>query len=341
MIAVPSGLMTRAVADKNLLMIGATAMILGAILMASASDPQSLYLGRLTTGVGGTIFNVILTKMVSDWFEGHEIVTALAVMLTAWPIGIALGLLTQGWVADSFGWPWVMYATATAALVALLLTATLYRDAPVARSDKSQPLRLGLPLRQFVHTSVAGAAWTLYNATLIVTVSFSPDVLIEKGYQPADARGATSLVMWVTLISIPLGGRLLEKFGRITPSMVVTLVIGAGAILMVSAGTVPEASLIAFGFFAGIPAGALMAQSAQAVTPENRGPGLGIFYTWYYVGMTIAPPVAGWTRDVTQNAAAPVVFAAAMLVAVVLLVVLFRVMQATWSIKPLAARASG
>jgi predicted MFS family arabinose efflux permease len=340
-IAVPSGLMTRAVADKNLLMIGAITMILGAMLMGSASDPQSLYLGRLATGVGGTIFNVILTKMVSDWFEGHEIVTALAVMLTAWPIGIALGLLTQGSVADSFGWPWVMYATGAVALVALLLTATLYRDVPVARLDKSQPLRLGLPLRQFIHMSVVGAAWTLYNATIIITVSFSPDLLIERGYEPPEARAATSLLMWVTLISIPIGGRLLEQFASTTRSMVVTLLIGAGAILMVSRGAMPEASLIAFGLFGGIPAGALMALSAQAITPDNRGPGLGIFYTWYYVGMTIAPAVAGWTRDGSQNTAAPVVLAAAMLAAVVLLVGLFRVLQAVWSIEPRAANAPG
>ena len=103
----------------------------------------------------------------------------------------------------------------------------------------------------------------------------------------------------------------------------------------------PEASLLAFGFFGLIPAGALMALSAQAITPDNRGPGLGVFYTWYYVGMTLAPAVAGWTRDASQSAAAPVVLAAAMLTAVALLVGLFRVMQAAWSIEPRSANASG
>ena len=70
-------------------------MIAGALVVAFATAPSALYGGRLVTGVGGAIFNIILTKMVTEWFFEKEIITALAVMLTAWPAGIALGLLTD------------------------------------------------------------------------------------------------------------------------------------------------------------------------------------------------------------------------------------------------------
>ena len=338
-IAIPSGTLTRAIADKNLLMIGALTMIVGALVMATADGVDSLYTGRLITGIGGSIFNVILTKMLTDWFIGHEIVTALAVMLTAWPIGISLGLLTQGDIADAHGWPWAMHATGVLAFVALILTATLYREPPGLAGAPDQPLRIGLPLRQFVHISVVGIGWTLYNAALIIFVSFTPDILAEYGYSPSVARSTTSMAMWAMLISIPFGGRLLEVFGWMTVSIVVTISVAAAAMLAVSQGMAPQVLCAVFGVTFGIPAGALMALTAQALSADNRGPGLGIFYTWYYVGMTASPALAGWTRDFSGSAAAPLILGAGLLGGVILNVGILRLLQVTWPIETASTSA--
>ena len=332
-IAIPSGVMTRAVTDKNLLMVGAVTMIVGALVMGFGDGTGSLYAGRLITGIGGTIFNVILTKMVTDWFIEKEIVTALAIMLTAWPIGISLGLLTQGLIAGLYGWPWAMHATGVLAFVALLLTAALYRDAPNAERAGDQSLRFGLPKRQLVHVSVVGIAWTLYNTCFIILVSFTPDVLVGQGYESSAASSITSLAMWAMLISIPFGGRILEVFGWITVSIAVTLTASTAAMMALSQGIAPEVLCVAFGVTTGIPAGALMALAAEAVSSDNRGPGLGIFYTWYYVGMTVGPALAGWTRDISGSTAAPVMLGAVMLVGVVLLVGTLRVLQEIWPIE--------
>jgi predicted MFS family arabinose efflux permease len=331
-IAIPSGLLARAVTNKNLLMIGALTMIVGALVMATAETPRVLFAGRLITGVGGTLFNVILTKMVTEWFYGKEIVTAFAIMLTAWPIGISLGLLVQGFIADTYGWPWAFHATGALALISLLLTAILYRDPPVEADEVLQPLSFGVPRRQFVHISVVSCAWALFNASLIILVSFAPDVLVNYGFAPGRARSAVSLAMWTTLLSIPLGGRVLEVFGWITVSIVATL--GAATALMVGIayGIAPEFLCAGFGLLAGVPAGALVALTSEALTPENRGPGLGIYYTGYYIGMTAGPAVAGWTRDATGHAAAPVLLGAAMMAGVILSVIALRVLQRVWPI---------
>ena len=148
-IAIPSGALTRAVSDKNLLMAGALAMVIGAWLMGSAGDATELYAGRLITGVGGTIFNVILTKMVTEWFFEKEIVLSLGIMLAAWPCGLALGLMVHAPIAAAYGWSWTMYVTALAALASLLLTALFYRAPPVPLDLGDAPLRYGLPMRQF------------------------------------------------------------------------------------------------------------------------------------------------------------------------------------------------
>lgn len=333
-IAMPSGLLTRTVADRHLLIAGAAFMIAGALIMAFAASPQTLYAGRIVTGIGGTIFNVVLTKMVTDWFFEKEIVSALAVMLTAWPIGIALGLLSQGWLAEHQGWTAVMYAIAALALVSLLLTAFVYRDPPRTTAGPSE-LRFRLPRRQLVHMSIVGVAWTCFNACLIVIVSFAPAVLQELGYDSESARSTTSLVMWVTLVSLPFGGRLIELIGQVTLSISIGFLISAAGLVMLANGVMPELTLLMIGIAIGIPAGALMALTSEAVTADNRGPGLGLFYTWYFAGMTVFPAIAGLSRDLTGAAAAPLYLAAGLVVVAVAGVLLLRVLQRHWPIVPL------
>ncbi len=331
-IAIPSGALTRAVTDKNLLMLGAVAMAIGAWVMGSATDPTQLYAGRLITGVGGTIFNVILTKMVTEWFFEREIVLALSVMLAAWPSGIALGLLIHDPVASVYGWGWVMYLTGAAALASLLLTALFYRAPPLPLAVSDEPLRYGLPPRELVQMSLVGVGWALFNAAFILVVSFTPDALVAAGYGHRAAHSVTSLFMWTAMLSVPLGGRLLQSVKRVTLVLVALLLGSAATLVVVAMGTLPEATLIVLGIISGIPAGALMSLSAEAVSRENRGPGLGIYYTWYYLGMTLVPPLAGWLRDASGSARAPVLLGSLLLVAVVGCVLGLRVLQSRWPI---------
>ena len=340
-IAIPSGALTRAVADKNLLMFGAMAMAVGSFWMGSATNPSELYAGRLITGVGGTIFNVILTKMVTDWFIERELVFALSVMLTAWPIGIALGLLLHGPVATAYGWSWAMFIAAISALAALVLTAAFYRAPPSSAPDPGASLRYGLQSRELVHVSIVGLGWALYNASLVAVVSFAPDALVSAGYGRGAAHSLASLFMWSMLISLPLGGRLLGSIGYITTAITLSLLTAAGLIIAVSYAIAPLAIFILLGIVAGVPAGALMSLSAEAVRPENRGPGLGIFYTWYYVGMSVAPVVAGWLRDWSGSTQVPVLFAAVLMASPVLCVWVLRMLQSNWPIHGLASGARG
>ena len=330
-VAVPSGLMTRALADKKLVIIGAAAMIVGSLTMGLGQSIDALYAGRLMTGIGGTIFNVVLTKMVTDWFAGRRIVFALAVMLAAWPGGIAAGLLTQGSIAGTWGWPWAMHAASLLAALALALTAAVYRDAPTPGAS-ADPLRFLLPLRELAHMSVVGINWALFNATLIVIVSFTPDHLIANGYIPADARAVTSVILWVSLVVIPLGGKVVEAAGRTTAAITVAMTAGGLLILALEQVMAPGLVIALAAVSMSIPCGALMALSAEAVRPVNRGPGLGIFYTWYYIGMAFAPALAGWSGDVTADTGAPLIMSAAMGFTVVGITILLRLMQRVWPI---------
>lgn len=316
--AIPSGLMTRAATDKKLLILGAVVMIVGAMIMGFATGHAGLYIGRLITGIGGTIFSLILTKMVTEWFYDKEIIIALSIMLAAWPLGIALGLLSQGVIARSYGLATTFHATAVVVAAGLILVVLFYRDTTRAAVAVNQPMRFSIPMRQFVHTSVLAVAWTLFNAVIIIMVSFAPDALIAAGQPGNSAHSVTSLMMWAAMVSVPLGGRVIELFGYVTLSIVCTLLLSVAAVIAISQGLAPEVSFTMLGIVFGIPAGAIMSLTAETMTAEHRGPALGIFYTWYYSGMTIAPALAGWTRDVSGKVTAPILLAAVMTAIVVL-----------------------
>ena len=50
---------------------------------------------------------------------------------------------------------------------------------------------------------------------------------------------------------------------------------------------------------------------------------MGVFYTWYYAAMAVLPGSAGLARDLTGSAAAPALFAAAMVIACIVALLLF------------------
>ena len=332
-LAIPSGLLTRAVSDKTLLMTGAAVMAAGAALMATADAPEYLYAGRLLSGVGGVIFNLILTKMVTEWFFGKEIMTGLAILLSAWPIGIALGLLTQNHLAQSSGWVDVMVACSIAALIALALIAGGYRAPPKGASTAAPVVsRYLLPARQAVQISVLGIAWTTFNSCWVLLPSFGPDALVAQGWTLTTAQSATSLMMWVSLLSLPLGGRLMDKFGYVTASTSALFIVAGLSIFLLYFGFAPAAMFVLFGLASGIPGGAVLSLTSEATTAENRGLGLGIFWTWHYAGMAVAPAGAGWMRDVVGNPGAPLLLVCALMLLSVLAILLFRLLQARWPI---------
>jgi len=326
-IALPSGVLTARFGDRRTAGYGLALMGAGGAVMSIADNYSLLFVGRLTSGVGGVLFNVVITKMVTDWFAGREIRIGLGIMLTTWPTGIALGLLTQSALAEAYSWTWVMAATSGVSFLAMAALVSVYRPPPGhAAVQHSRPALFALPRRELIGASIAGMTWGVFNVGFALFFSFSPDLLADQGMSAAGAASLVSIGMWVTVFSVPLGGLLAERTGRPNAIAIVSAVASGTTLALMSVVDVPIAFVVAFGLGIG-GAGAIMAMSAQALSPENRGPGLGLFYTWYYVAMAIGPAVAGKGRDITESAAAPVLIGASMFVFVIFLVAAFQVHQ--------------
>src|SRR5262249_21176821 len=149
--------------------------------------------GRLIAGTGAVLFNVMITKMVADWFAGREIVTAMGILVSSWPLGLALGLMGFAPLAAGYGWPSVMHAGALAALLGLVLVAAVYRDPPDLPKVGPARLSLALSRREWLLVCLAGVIWGLFNVFYITLVSFAPDLFRSRGFTLSEASTIVSL----------------------------------------------------------------------------------------------------------------------------------------------------
>lgn len=141
---------------------------------------------------------------------------------------------------------------------------------------------------------VAGAIWGLYNVGFAMIFSFGPTLLAERGWSIAAAGSAISLVMWLSVVSVPAGGFLADRTWR----RPLTLAIATSLMVAVLLAWLPRtdaviAILVLIGLIGGLPAGPIMSLAARVLAPETRAIGMGVFYTLFYAAMMVGPAVAG------------------------------------------------
>ncbi len=323
-IALPGGLLGRQFGEKRMVVLGFGLMAVGGALMALTDTYAGMSAGRILSGVGAVLMNVLTAKMLADWFTGPQLVTAMSVMITSWPVGLSIGLIAFAPLAGAMGPESVFWAGSLAGAASFILLAIGYRDPPDLVQAGGGGISLNFNAREWVLVSLAGATWAVYNVGFISVISFGPDLFVERGFSPVEAGFAISLASWLLIPMVPLGGYIAAKSGRPTLFMVVTFILGGIGFVYLPMTDWPLVVVVLTGAVVAMPAGSIMALPVEALRPDNRGPGMGLYFTYFYIGMAVLPGVAGWTRDVTQDTASPIYFAALMIVCALMFLGLFR-----------------
>ncbi len=320
-LALPGGAIGQRFGDKATVLAALVLMLLGSLAMALPdwfSHSWNVQIaGRLVAGAGGVLLNVQMTKMVADWFAGKEIATAMAIFVNSWPAGIALSLLTLPLIGVSAGVSAVHLAVAALIALGFLLLAAGYRPAPNVATTAAASARPDR--RATVAVIAAGLIWGLYNVGFATIFSFGPSLLIERGWSMATAGSTISIVLWLAVISVPLGGFLADRTKRPQAIIVVGSIVYALLMTALPHGNVVILAVIALGVVGGLPAGSVMALPPRVLAPSTRAIGMGIFYTVYYAAMMLGPVIGGACAKWTGSAAAAFDFGAAVLVACPLL----------------------
>jgi MFS family permease len=310
-IALPGGALGARYGDRRVVAAGLVMMIGGGTLMMLESGWHLHLLGRLIAGVGGVLLNVLMSKMVTDWFAGREIGTAMSIFVNSWPVGIALALLVLPVIADAGGLQLAFLSVIGFAVFGLLLLGA-YRDRMTeATQISASTILMGTALKGVI---AAGCIWGLYNAALAMIFGFAPAMLTERGWTLSAASSTTSIVLWLLAISVPLGGVLADRTGR--RDMILVFGLLGFALLMAIASDTDQtfAIFVALGLVGGLAAGPIMSLPSAVLLPGNRARGMGVFFTLFYLGVVAAPVFAGWLAESFASASVALLFGAGMLI---------------------------
>jgi cyanate permease len=326
-LALPSGLLGRSLGTGRVVLGGLIVMAAGGALMG-ADSALLVFAGRIVSGLGAVFINVLMTKMVTDWFADHDIVPAMAVFVSSWPLGLALGLMSFPPLAAEYGVAAVMYLPAAIVAICFVLVIAFYRAPEGLPPERGTAgLHIDLSRREWLLISLAGLIWGSFNASYVVLVSFLPDLFAQRGYEPIEASQMVSLMAWAIIIAVPLAGYLAERIRMPNLLMAGGFGISAAAIAALPFAAMPSIPFALIIVVIGVPAGLIMALPAQSLQPHNRATGMGVFYTWHFAAMAVLPSMAGSTRDITSSVAAPLLFAAATLVVSSIALLCFRLVQ--------------
>jgi MFS family permease len=317
-IALPSGLLGVRFGDKRVVLFGLLLMASGGLGLALATTSMAANVARFLSGAGAVVLNVLLTKMVADWFDGKERLLAMAALVNAWPIGIGLALLTLGVLAQAQSWQLAVALTAIYAVFALVLVALIYH-APKTAAAKPV-VGMGLDLldrRDWFVLAVASLPWMFFNAAYQIVISFLPAFFLEKRLSIGASGALVAFNTMLVIGSVQVGGMLLKRTDRPDRLCHAAMIGWCASIFLLSRSADPLIWVVVSGMIAGLPAGAFVALPTQVLRPEQRAPGVGGFYTVYYLGCAILPAVAGALYDRLATAAAPLWLAAAVAIACV------------------------
>lgn len=310
-LTVPGGLLARRIGDRPVLRGAMALMAAGAAVSAFADGFPLMLAGRVLAGCGGVVMLMLVIKMVTDRYAGPMLSTATSMVIVSWPAGFALSMLVLGQVEAALGWRWVLGLSGVP--VALAIGLTWLVGVPASTGAAATGGRERVITWRFI--AAASANWTLYNAAISVMAGFLPAFLTDAGRPAPEAAATASIVTWAFAAATPFGGLIADRLiGR--PAAVFLGAIATGGLLLAVAPTGGAVwALVLLGVAYAIPPGALTAQVGEATPARARALVFGWYSAGSYLGLTVAPWVAGRLRDVTLDANAPLLFGAALMLA--------------------------
>jgi len=325
LLALPAGYMGRYLQDRTLVGLAFLCLGAGGALASVAHGFGLLALGRIAAGTGFVFGTIFLTKMTADWFAGKELATAMGILVMSWPFGIAMAQIGQVWIDAHFGWRAVLAVASAYCTLSALAVFVLYRAPPVVKLVQASAI--GLPRAELLLTLLAATVWGLFNAGYIVYLSFAPRILMAGGYESAQAAAVISIASWVMIFSGPICGQIADRTGKRDAIMYVCATVAVVSLLLLKHTSLAIVLSLLFGLIGTASAGVIMAMTVDAMAPQRRAFGMGVFFTLFFVIVTLAPPIAGWLFDRSTDPYRPIIFAALLFASAALVYWVFSVVK--------------
>ena len=316
--ALPLGVLGRRFGERPVLGLGLACMVLGAAISAWGDGPSGIAAGRTLAGGGAVAMIVLQGKIIADWFTGRMFMIGISVSVCAYPIGVGLAQIVVPPIAARFGWRMGFLSEGVLLAIALAVFLASYKPRPGAvTAPEVDRGHFAMPSAwECLLLGISGLTWTAYTAGYSAFTSYLPSTMAERGEGLALTALVMAIATWGNVPATMFGAGLAARFGalRILTIGTISLVVGTVGTALVDW---PIIWSILVGVLGSIQPGVIMAVGTLSARPENRAVGMGVFYSLYYLGGTVAPAFCGYLADLYGGPAGGLL-AAALLSALVL-----------------------
>jgi len=288
-------------------------------LCGSATGFLSLLAFRTGVGVGEAGGSPPAHSLISDYFKPAERATALGIFSLGVPVGIMVGFLAGGWMAESLGWRLAFVVVGLPGLLIAAVVALTLREPPRGHSEglhsagaapsAMEVIRFLWSSRAFRHLSFASALYAFVGYSVI---SWAPSFLIRT-HQMSIGEIGTYLAFIFGIgggIGNYLGGIFADRWARtdergraFVPAL--SMILGLPFALAVYVVNDATAAVLLLA----VPAGAGLMYQAPAfaitqslATPKMRASAAAILiFVISIIGLALGP----WTTGLLSDALAP------------------------------------
>jgi len=285
---------------RRLLIIATGAYAAFGLLPVMLESLHAILWARLMMGIADAFILTAANSLIGDYFAGEARSRWLAIQSGAGAVMSTLVILCAGLLGD-FGWsgPIYLYALAIPVFFGLCF---FTREPATYRTQAENVQEASGP---FPRQRMAGiCAITLVSAILY----FIEPLQISQVFNQLGIRSSShiGIATAVAGIGVPLGALLFRRLSKLWPArqlLVFYLVFGFG-LLFIAVARNPFSGVLA-AFVAQIGNGLLiplmLAWVIRAIPAGHRATGMGIWHTFFFLGMFISPLLVTGMNTVTGN----------------------------------------
>ena len=270
-------------------------------------------------GVGCDITGITVSKVVTKWFTGHELASAMGIQVAMARLGTASAISLSPVIAQSFGLSAPLLVGSLLLLIGFLMFVVYTfmdrmkdekegstQDHRHAEQDTVEAQHKPPLLRSYIPLLLKNPGFwliallcVLFYTSLRPFLKFATDVLINKyGVDPVTAGWIVSLLPYGTIVLTPFFGSVYDRIGRGATLMLIgcALVFGCHVLLalpVVNATWVATVVMVLLGVAFSLVPSAMWPSVPKLVPMSLLGTSYSIIYYVQNIGLMLAPMFIG------------------------------------------------
>ena len=268
-------------------------------------------------GVGCDITGITVSKVVTKWFTGHELASAMGIQVAMARLGTASAISMSPVVAHNFGLSAPRLAGALLLLLGFAMfiayifmdrrfdraqAATSHVDATVPRADSENDK---FTLRDFLHVLRSPGFWliallcVMFYSSLRPFLKFASDLLVNKyGIDTVTAGWIVSILPYGTIVLTPLFGVVYDRHGHggrlmLVGCIIVTLCHLVLALPFGHSTWVATVVMLLYGISFSLVPSAMWPSVPKIVPLKQLGTAYSIIYFVQNIGLMLVPMLVG------------------------------------------------